>query len=74
MTSNVIDATSAQSQPQQWQLEVMDIVQKLLDEGRITEAKFYPKALYIESATHPNGYYAAYQIVLTKWAPKVLGF
>lgn len=66
--------TSNVQQPQQWQLEVMDIVQKLLDEGRITAAKFFPKALYIESAKYPNGYYAAYQVVLTKWAPKVLGF
>ena len=74
MTSQVISATSAQQHPQQWQLEVMDIVQKLIDSGRITAAKFGVKALYIESAKHPKGYYADYHTVLTKWGPKVLGF
>ena len=66
--------TSNVQQPQQWQLEVMDIVQKLIDRGWVTAAKFCKKTLYIESAKYPQGYYADYHTVLTKWGPKVLGF
>lgn len=66
--------TSNVQQPQQWQLEVMDIVQKLIDRRWVTAAKFGLKSLYIESAKYPQGYYADYQTVLTKWGPKVLGF